>query len=166
MQWEDKVRTIRTRRRSGYVEPSEERCVEKNPLTKHKGFLKHESSVFIQIQTGKIDLNGFLFKRCISDATTSFYSCKRATETPAHLALDYPLTEEVRERLNRDLTPSTLRSQYNFEAATKHPQRAKTLARWFLSLGRLASFRLALELGGQSKERSSANAAKERRLPD
>jgi hypothetical protein len=67
---------------------------------------------------------------------------------------DCPLTATARERLDISLAPQAIRSYRDFAATLRDTDRARIVARWFLTLNRLKEFRLAIEIGGTSKERA------------
>jgi hypothetical protein len=128
----------------------------------HKGLLKHESSVLIQLRTGKIGLNSFLHRRRVPDVQSPLCSCGLAPETPCHIAVDCPLTATARDGLAVSLAPRALRSHRDFAAVLADPDRAQTIARWFLKLNRLKEFRLAVEIGRTSKERAAKRTSGKR----
>jgi hypothetical protein len=99
----------------------------------------------------------------VPDVPSPFCSCGSAPETPCHIAVDCPLTATARDRLAASLAPRALRSYRDFAAALKDPDGAQTIARWFLKLNRLKEFRLAVEIGGTSKERASKTRARGKR---
>jgi hypothetical protein len=161
--WQRRATTAQRQRLGRYAEPAEEGFPAGDPLAKHKGLLKHESSVLIQLRTGKIGLNSFLHRRHVPDVPSPLCSCGSAPETPCHIAVDCPLTATARDRLAASLAPRALRSYRDFAAALRDPDGAQTIARWFLKLNRLKEFRLAAEIGGTSKERASKTRARGKR---
>jgi hypothetical protein len=162
--WQRRATAAQKQRLGRYVEPAEEGFPSGDPLVKHKGLLKHESSILIQLRTGKIGLNSFLHRRRVPDVPSPLCSCGFAPETPCHIAVDCLLTATARDRLAVSLAPRTLRSYRDFTAALTDPDRAQTIARWFLKLNRLKEFRLAVEIGGMSKERAIKRASGKRSL--
>jgi Reverse transcriptase (RNA-dependent DNA polymerase)/Endonuclease-reverse transcriptase len=152
--WQRNAAAARMRRLGRYLEPAEEGFPTKDPLLKHKGLLKHESSVLIQLRTGKIGLNSFLHRRRVPDIQSPLCSCGLAPETPCHIVVDCPLTATARERLDTALAPQAIRSHRDFAATLEDTDKARIVARWFLTLNRLKEFRLAIEIGGTSKERA------------
>src|SRR6266516_6337966 len=86
--WQRRAATAQRQRLGRYVEPAEEGFPAGDPLAKHKGLLKHESSVLIQLRTGKIGLNSFLHRRRVPDVPSPLCSCGSAPETPCHIAVD------------------------------------------------------------------------------
>jgi hypothetical protein len=109
----------------------------------------------------------------VPEVDTPLCSCGQAPETPCHVIVDCSLAAVARERLSKRLAealaplpPVPLSSSRDFAAATEDPLRAKILATWLLSTGRLVEFRLAEEIGGESRERlGRAGAARKRRIP-
>ena len=53
-------------------------------LARHQALRKHESSLLIQIRTGKIGLRAFLFEIRVPDIVTPQRRCGGAPETVAH----------------------------------------------------------------------------------
>jgi hypothetical protein len=157
--WQRNVEVTQRRRRGQYVEPAEEKFPTKNPLIKHTGLLKHESSVLIQLRTGKIGLNSFLHRRRVPDVESPLCSCGTAPETPCHIAVDCPLNAAARERLAASLASQPMRSYRDFAATLEDTKKAQIVAKWFLTLERLQEFRLAIEIGGTSEERASKRRA-------
>jgi hypothetical protein len=47
----------------------------------------------------------------------------------------------------------------DFEATLEDTKKARIVAKWFLTLNRLQEFRLAIEIGGTSKEQASKRRA-------
>ena len=63
-------------------------------MARYQGLYKYESSLLIQIRTGKIGLQAFLFERGVpSIATLQYRYSSRVLETVVHLVLDYPELE-------------------------------------------------------------------------
>ena len=60
------------------------------PLEAHWGLLKAKSSLLIQVYTGAIGLQRFLFCRQVPGFPTPLYSCSKAPETVAHLLHPVP----------------------------------------------------------------------------
>ena len=109
-------------------------------LERHEGLRKHESSVLIQMRTGKIGLRAFLHQRRVPDVLTPNCGCGAAPETPEHLLLSCRETAGERRELPE------LRTRRDYEAQIDNPATAGSLARWLLRLGRLHQFDLAESL--------------------
>jgi hypothetical protein len=114
-----------------------------NALKKHRHLLKHESSLLIQICTGKVRLCAFLFERKVLEVAIPRCSYSEAPETAAHLVLNCLQLEHYRENLRQLLYPISLHTYCNFAAATAKGKSASKLVRWLLSTGRFPEFRLA-----------------------
>jgi hypothetical protein len=112
-------------------------------LRKHQGLRKHESSLLIQIRTGKVGLRAFLFQRKVPDVNTPLCRCGTSGETPAHVVLFCPELQQERKELQRALLPQTLRTTRDFAAATANPSCAGTVVRWLLATDRLPEYRRA-----------------------
>ena len=109
---------------------------------------------------GKIGLRDFLFQRRVPEATTPLCSCScTERETAEHLVLRCNnVNGGRRTRLQEQVQP--LRTSNDFAAALQCPGRAKTIARWILSTGRLREYRLAVEIMDEERQRDG-----ERRRP-
>ena len=143
--WQSDCAAARRRRRrphGGRVSPADRtpEFGEGKSLERHEGLRKHESSVLIQMRTGKIGLRAFLHQRRVPDVLTPSCGCGAAPETPEHLLLS--CRETVGER--RELPE--LRTRRDYEAQIDNPATAGSLARWLLRLGRLHQFDLAESL--------------------
>jgi hypothetical protein len=77
--------------------------------------------------------------------------------------VDCPLNIAAREKLASSLTPQPMRSYRDFETALEDTKNAQIVARWFLTLERLQEFRLAIEIGGKSKEQAGKKRAGKKR---
>ena len=88
--------------------------------------MKHESSTFIQIHTGKIGLNAFLHRRRVPGIQPE-YHCRTALETAFHLAIDCIDTEESKSALTRSIGP--IDTRHDFADAVGQPEHAKTIAK-------------------------------------
>ncbi len=121
------------------------------PLEKHRGLLKHESSTLIQMRTGKIGLNSFLFRRRVPDIESPLCSCEQAAETVQHLVTSCILRSTEQEELRAELA-SPMRTSRDLDIALQDPGTAGKVAKWMLRIGRLHEFRLAREIGGETGE--------------
>src|SRR5208282_220447 len=129
------------RRRYLYTEPAEDGPrFDEDPLDKHKGLLKHESSALIQIRTGKIGLNSFLYRRQVPDVESPLYSYGRVPETVYHLTIEYPETARAKEKLAKAFGPTPLRTSRDFATVLRHLFYIQTILRWFLGLNRLKKY--------------------------
>lgn len=127
-------------------EPADRPSFNGKALEKHTGLKKHESSLLVQIRTGKIGLRAFLFDRKVPEINTPRCSCGYARETVAHLALTCPDTAEARVRLRTALQPKPMQDRFDFREATESNHIAALLVRWVLGLGRLREYLLAVRL--------------------
>jgi hypothetical protein len=125
-------------------EPADAPIFDAKALQKHKGLQRHESSLLTQLRTGKIGLRSFLFSRRVPGVTSPLCGCGQAPETAPHLALTCVDTTEDRLQLQTNLYP--MRTMRDFIRATLDKAEAKQLVRWFLALGRLQEYRLAMEI--------------------
>jgi hypothetical protein len=122
-------------------------------LDKHQGLQKHESSLLVQIRTGKIGLKAFLFARKVPTVVSPYCECGTGHETAAHIILECPILGARRQALQQQL-PVPLRTRKDLAEATKQPITARKIVRWLLQTGRIQEFRVA-----ESLTRSAAPAA-------
>ena len=148
-------------------EPADDPSFDGTALKKHNGMRKHESSLLTQIRTGKIGLRAFLFQRRVPTVTSPYCSCSEATpeatplqrpppeppdlrghpawETAAHITL-HCLSYEAERRDLQNMLPRPIRTTRDLAEITSSEGAALTLVRWFLRLGRLKEYRLAIRL--------------------
>ncbi|CEJ95255.1 hypothetical protein VHEMI10746 [[Torrubiella] hemipterigena] len=87
---------------------------------------KHISSLVLQIRTGKISLNDFLFSRRVPDLASPLCRCGSGRETVFHMILHCELYDRP--------LPST---EAAVRRALDEPNDAARLARWLLDTGRI-----------------------------
>jgi hypothetical protein len=93
---------------------------------------KHEASVLMQARTGCVGMAEFLFRRHVPDVPSPLCSCGRAPETPEHVLLHRPETEEDRQDTRKRVAPIALRTRRNLaQLSTKHP---KLKPKWLLRI--------------------------------
>ncbi len=124
-------------------------------LEKHRGLLKHENSILIQIRTRKIGLKAFLHRRNVPDMETLFCNCNQVLETAAHLAIECQKTIKERQRFSVEIAAS-IHTRHNFDLVLKDPLMARKVMKWILKLGCLYQYRLAIHIGGESEELQKA----------
>jgi hypothetical protein len=132
--------------------PADDPIFTKGALAVYLGLRKHESSLLMQLRTGKIGLRAFLFQRRVPDVNTPLCSCGTESETPAHIVLNCPLLAEQRERLRRSLAPLPLLSHRDFENALRDYNAAHAIVKWCLGIGRFPLYDLAVRIGGDVEE--------------
>jgi hypothetical protein len=65
----------------------------------------------------------FLFRRHVPDVLSPLYNCGKAPETPEHVLLYCPETEENRQDTRRKVAPIALRTRRNLaQLSTKYPK--------------------------------------------
>lgn len=115
----------------------------KKILTLHANLQKHESSALVQLRTGKIGLNSFLYQRRVPSVPSPLCRCGTGIEDHYHVFLHCPLYTEARGSLRARLI---LRDRRDIRAALSRPRTAGLLVRWFLDLRRITQFELAERL--------------------
>lgn len=107
----------------------------------HDGLHKAEFSLLVQLQTGKISLKHFLLEARVPGILSDICECGQARETASHLAVFYPLLQSERAR-----PVSAFQGPIDFLGAIIQKKRAKAIVRWFMRIGRLEIYRLAVRL--------------------
>ncbi len=103
----------------GLPVPTDLTRIEDKTLAKQQGLRKHESSLLVQIRTGRIGLRAFLFQRGVPDISNPLCSCGTEPETPDHLVLRCP--ESVTEGVDlAAILGSPLRTRHDVAAATEN----------------------------------------------
>jgi hypothetical protein len=98
----------------------------------------------MQARTKCIKITEFLFRRHISDVLSPFYNCGRAPETPEHVLLYCPKTEENKQNTRKRIAPIALRTRRNLaQLSTKHP---KLITKWLLRTGKFPLYNKAQRL--------------------
>jgi len=134
-----RTRGILIRGRQGCREPADWPDFSDKVLKKHEGLSRAANSVVTQLRTGKIGLRAFLFQRQVPDIPSPYCQCGER-ETPAHIWTTCPLYEQSRA----GLPPAT--TNRDFQAAVTSARRTGETADWFLRIGRLKEYRLAVQL--------------------
>ena len=112
---------------------------QKEVLKIHSKLRKAESSVLIQLRTGRIGLAHFLNKARVPEFDTGQCRCGHGAETPRHLLLYCPEEEDRREQLG----PRAVRS---FVRLLNTQDGAAVAAKWVIQSGRLRQFEVASSL--------------------
>lgn len=107
----------------------------------HHGLNKYESSMLIQLRTGRLGLRQFLFERHVPEVATPLCRCGLAPETAEHIFLKCELYRAARASLQN---PPRTRRDLHSMLSTQGP--AQALTRWFLHLQVVPQFNLALKL--------------------
>jgi hypothetical protein len=111
--WQREVGRSRARHR-GRAEELADEPPTKERLKLHDGLQKAESSLLIQMRTGKIGLRAFLFERQVPDVMTPVCACGDGRETARHVAAYCQLEEITRREL-----PYAMRTHRDFDTAAK-----------------------------------------------
>ena len=128
------------------IEPADYPDFNQIALTKHNGLQKYESSLLIQVRTGKIGLRAFLHSRRVPGVTSPGCECGAGRETALHLILECRDTIAQRWDLMEALGTATPTDRSSLTEATKSHTTGGEIVRWLLKLGRLREFRLAIRL--------------------
>ena len=111
----------------------------RSALRLRAGLSKAQSSILIQVWTGKIGLAAFLCKRRVPDFPTPACSCGAQWETARHVVMDCPQLQHARHSLFA--TASTT----DYQVMISRPRPATALTVWILRHGVLPQFSWAQE---------------------
>jgi hypothetical protein len=110
----------------------------------YKDMLKHKALVLMQARTGYIKIAELFFRRHIPNVPSPFYNCGKASETPEHVLLYCPKTEENRQNTRKKVAFIALRTRRNLaQLSTKYP---KLTTEWLLRTGKFPLYNKAQRL--------------------
>jgi hypothetical protein len=136
--WRDRWQTQEDKRK----EPDYWDQVKKPPdpsiLQLHKGLRKAESSMLIQLRTGRTGLRHFLHKVRVPGYESGQCECDMGLETPRHVLLHCPHELERREALKESQGGSL-----DFNRLLDTPRGAPVVSKWMIRSGRIPQFQLA-----------------------
>ncbi len=104
---------------------------------RHASFTRAESTLAVQLRTGRTGLREYLYKRHVHDITTPTCACGRANETIEHVVLFCVKYAQERRALLARLPHLQL------DALLRSPVTLTILTRWIISIGRLEQFSAA-----------------------
>jgi hypothetical protein len=110
----------------------------KSTLWLHEKLQKPESSVLIQLRTGKTGTARFLHKRGVPSYNTPLCRCRRGIGTPAHLLLRCKIYQSSRHLLGRP--------GLSFRELVSDKAQVASTVEWVIRTGELRQFDLAGEL--------------------
>jgi hypothetical protein len=108
-------------------------------LNLHQGLHKAESSIFVQLRTGKIGLADFLHKANVPGYDTPQCPCGQARETPAHITIFCARFQRLRREL-------LMNGRLDFGSLLSTKEGVRRISRWWLRRGILGQFRVANQL--------------------
>jgi hypothetical protein len=110
----------------------------------YKDMPKYKALILMQARTKCVKMAEFLFRRHIPDVLSPLYSCDRAFETPEHVLLYCPETEENRQNTRKRVAFIALRIRRDLaQLSTKHP---KLTTEWLLRTGKFPLYNKAQRL--------------------
>jgi hypothetical protein len=129
---EGQVGCCTTKRGGGRAQPPSGKV-----LSLHQGLHKAESSLLVQLRTGKIGLRDFLHNIGVPEVTSA--ACGHERETPKHVTIFCPLYQDTRDQLR-------VNGRSDFEALLTTVEGVKKVTKWWLRRRILGQFWLAEEL--------------------
>ena len=109
-------------------------------LELYSGLTKAQSSVLVQMRTGKIGLNAFLFYRKVPGYETPLCTCGQGPQTPEHLFTT------CTDPQSHNLTAMSFSSVSEARVGLSSPQTASKMAKGLLQSGWLKEFQLSEKL--------------------
>ena len=106
------------------IQPAEKWPGYKRTLKAHQTLRKHESSILVQLRTGKIGMRAFLFQRRVPGTNTPLCVCGRGPETPSHLVTNCPQAENERRNLAQEMQIPLPSSARDFRTLAQDPKKA------------------------------------------
>ena len=154
--WQGEYNEAVRQRPRWHKEAADESLFTEDIVHRHDGLCKAESSMLIQVHTGKIGLQDFLFQQCVPEVVTPLCSCLHAErETAEHLVLRCNnVSKQQRTWLQE--RAQLLHTGSDFVASLQCPKRAKLIMRWILGTGCLQEYRLAVEVMNEERQRDGA----------
>jgi hypothetical protein len=107
-------------------------------LRLHKDLQKAESTMLVQLRTGRTGLRHFLSKARVPGYESEECSCGTGPETPRHILLHCPHETERRTALRE-----ALGSQLDLSRLLDTPRGAPVASKWMIRSGRILQFQLA-----------------------
>jgi hypothetical protein len=114
---------------------------DKRVLKLHSTLQKAESSVLVQVRTGRIGLAKYLYSRHVPGVLSAQCRCRGGEETPRHMAVFCREESDRRHALQMGTS-----RQVNYRNLTGTASGAKLLSGWIIRSGRLGQFALARSL--------------------
>lgn len=112
----------------------------KATLKLYKGLTKPQSSALIQLRTGRIGLNHFLYKIKARDSDRC--GCDRGSQTPRHILFDCMRLRGLQLELRQRLRGQRIAVNWDdFDALVSEPAAARHVAEFMLKTGLLEQFR-------------------------
>jgi hypothetical protein len=110
----------------------------------YKDMPKHKALILMQTRTKCVEITEFLFRRHVYDVPSPLYNCGKAPETPEHVLLYCPETEENRQDTRKRVAFIALRTRRDLaQLSTKHP---KLTTEWLLRIGKFLLYNKAQRL--------------------
>jgi len=134
VRWKEKWEAAQRSRAEAVPQPPSSKV-----LTLYQNLHKAESSLLVQLRTGKVGLKDFLHKIGVPDVTSAACACGHERETPEHVTIFCPLHQHAREQLR-------MNGRLDFEALLTKVEGVKKVTRWWLRRRILEQFRLADDL--------------------
>ena len=136
--WQEAQRRRRPRRAAD--KPPRNAFKEGRCLRAHEGLTKAQSSVLVQLRTGKIGLGAFLYYRKVPDQLSPICPCGQGPQTPEHLFI------QCTAQRSRELRKIQYGNTQEFWAGLYDPEKAKELVTAMLRSGWLNEYRLVEQL--------------------
>ncbi len=155
VRWEVSTAQDNRRRPGRLLQVADAPTFDGSALDLHRGLRKAESSILVQIRTGKLGLRAFLHHRQVPGIDNPNCPHCLKPETAFHVITDCRAEDDRRETLTRALGEDPYWwDRARLQEALQDPSQAILIARWLIGTGRLPEYRLATEY--ETKEREKA----------
>jgi hypothetical protein len=115
----------------------------------YRNMPKHEALVLMQARIKCMEMAEFLFRRHVPNVPSPFCNCGRASETPEHVLLYCPETEEDKQDTRKKIAFIPLRIRKNLaQLSTKHP---KLITEWLLRTGKFPLYNRRSDYKGNGR---------------
>jgi ribonuclease HI len=110
----------------------------KRSLKVYKGLRKGHSSVLLQLRTGRIGLNHFLYKIGIKESDRC--GCDEGSQTPRHILMACRLLSGLRQEMWRRIDKLGLERREDYDTLVNEPKAARYVADFMIKTGLLGQF--------------------------
>ena len=116
----------------------------KHSLRVYAGLRKAHSSVLMQLRTGRIGLNHFLYK--IGLRGSDRCGCDEGSQTPKHILLECRLLSDLQDEMWRRINQIGLKRREDFNTLANEPNAAQFVADFMIKAGQLGQFQAVVPL--------------------
>jgi hypothetical protein len=123
------------------------------------GLRKAHSSVLIQLRTGRIGLNQYLYK--IGIAESEDCTCGEGVQSPRHILLECRMLVSLRNEMWRKIEQKIKRTRLDFDALISEPLISSYIADFMIQTGLLGQFQAVEALPEEGGAQHPPTASRE-----